>query len=160
MRWHPHGLATLTRVPALMLCPAARYEAMMFCLSNLTYAYYFTEDDVYADKATAMLQTWFLNPDTRMNPHLQYAQVSYTSSARAAFSCTFAGALRQSNVVRLYVMEARDSRYRHRALLSIFPLPCCCVSAIQQIFDNTCAVYWIRVMLCSLCITNGAAITA
>ncbi|QDO94943.1 alginate lyase family protein [Formosa sediminum] len=37
-------------------------------------AYYFTEDETYASKAISMLDTWFISPDTRMNPHLNYGQ--------------------------------------------------------------------------------------
>lgn len=41
---------------------------------KLSLAYYFTEDEKYAYKATDMIATWFINPATRMNPHLNYAQ--------------------------------------------------------------------------------------
>lgn len=37
-------------------------------------AYRLTGEEHYADKAAAMLRVFFLDPDTRMNPHLQYAQ--------------------------------------------------------------------------------------
>jgi hypothetical protein len=40
----------------------------------LTWAYYFSGEDKYAQKAIALLETWFVNPETRMNPNLQYAQ--------------------------------------------------------------------------------------
>lgn len=36
--------------------------------------YYFTEDEKYAQKAVEFLKVWFLNPDTRMNPNLNYGQ--------------------------------------------------------------------------------------
>ena len=41
---------------------------------TLSLAYYFTDDERYAQKAISMIETWFLDPDTRMNPHLEYAQ--------------------------------------------------------------------------------------
>lgn len=41
---------------------------------NLSLAYYFTNDEKYAKKAISMIDTWFLNPETLMNPHLEYAQ--------------------------------------------------------------------------------------
>ena len=40
----------------------------------LSLAYYFTEDETYATKAISMLDTWFINPETLMNPHLKFGQ--------------------------------------------------------------------------------------
>jgi hypothetical protein len=37
-------------------------------------AYYFTDDARYAEHAAVLLRTWFLDPRTRMNPHLEHAQ--------------------------------------------------------------------------------------
>lgn len=41
---------------------------------NLSLAYYFTGDEKYAAKMKELLAVWFLNPDTKMNPNLTYAQ--------------------------------------------------------------------------------------
>ena len=41
---------------------------------NLSLAYYFTNDEKYAKKAISMIDTWFINPETLMNPHLEFAQ--------------------------------------------------------------------------------------
>ena len=40
----------------------------------LSLAYYFTGDEKYAVKMKELLAVWFLNPDTKMNPNLTYAQ--------------------------------------------------------------------------------------
>ncbi len=42
--------------------------------SMLTRAFYFTGNPAYSKQAITLLQTWFLDPKTRMNPHLNYAQ--------------------------------------------------------------------------------------
>lgn len=41
---------------------------------TLTLAWYFTGEKKYAAKATALLQHWFINEATKMNPNLNYAQ--------------------------------------------------------------------------------------
>lgn len=41
---------------------------------DLALAWYYTGERRYAEKAGRILRTWFLDPDTRMNPHLNHAQ--------------------------------------------------------------------------------------
>lgn len=43
---------------------------------NLALAWYFTQDKRYAEKAAEQIRTWFLNPATRMNPTMAYAQAT------------------------------------------------------------------------------------
>ena len=49
-------------------------DQMEDAVETLALAYYFRRDEKYAAKAAELLRAFFLNPDTRMNPNLQYAQ--------------------------------------------------------------------------------------
>lgn len=51
-----------------------RLEAFTARVQNLTLAWYFSGQQRYADKASSMLRTWFITPQTRMEPNLNYAQ--------------------------------------------------------------------------------------
>jgi len=47
---------------------------MISSVETLALAFYLSGGEVYAEHAAQLLQTWFLNPSTKMNPHLKYAQ--------------------------------------------------------------------------------------
>jgi hypothetical protein len=49
-------------------------DQMVSAVESLALAYYFKGDEAYDAKAAQLLRTWFLDPATRMNAHLQYAQ--------------------------------------------------------------------------------------
>ncbi len=41
---------------------------------ELARGWYFTQEPAYAERAARLLRTWFLDPATKMNPHLEYGQ--------------------------------------------------------------------------------------
>jgi hypothetical protein len=51
-----------------------RLGNMCAAVNTLALAYFYTGDERYAAKAATFLKVWFIDPDTRMNPHLEYAQ--------------------------------------------------------------------------------------
>lgn len=53
---------------------AKLFQKLMKAIRVLGLAYYFTEQQKYAEKAQQLLQVWFLDAATKMNPHLNFAQ--------------------------------------------------------------------------------------
>jgi len=49
-------------------------DQMEAAVETLARAYHFKRDEVYAAKAAQLLRAFFLDPETRMNPNLQFAQ--------------------------------------------------------------------------------------
>ena len=43
-------------------------------IETLALAYYFTREKKYAEHTAKLIKVWFLNPDTQMNPNLNFAQ--------------------------------------------------------------------------------------
>ena len=51
-----------------------RLGRMTNYVKTLSLAYFLTEEEKYAKKCASVLRTWFIDPRTRMNPNLKYAQ--------------------------------------------------------------------------------------
>src|SRR5262249_9368963 len=62
------------RNPANRTSDRRDLSSMMGNVETLALAWYFTGDETYANKATQLLYTCFLDSETRMNPNFQFAQ--------------------------------------------------------------------------------------
>ena len=59
---------------ALIDSDSPRLVRLANALETLALAYYYTNNTKYAQCAVEMIQIWFINDTTKMNPHLKYAQ--------------------------------------------------------------------------------------
>ena len=75
----PDGLPYITRDgernPELRQYDRIKIDGLSQTVNPLAYAYYFTGKEKYAEKAVSDLKKWFLDPETRMNPNFDYAQM-------------------------------------------------------------------------------------
>jgi hypothetical protein len=51
-----------------------RLSEMFYALDNLSMAYYFSDDVKYAVKAKSIIETWFIDEATKVNPNINYGQ--------------------------------------------------------------------------------------
>ena len=51
-----------------------RLRNFLNAMELLSFAYYFTDDEKYSDKAIDLLNIWLVNSETRVNPHANFAQ--------------------------------------------------------------------------------------
>lgn len=54
---------------------SGNFNILLAAVNNLAVAYYLTGDARYADHAAKLLEVWFINPVTRMNPNLNHTQM-------------------------------------------------------------------------------------
>lgn len=74
----PDGLPYISRDgyinPEVAEYDGPRLALMANAVDTLNITYYLTGEEKYAQKAGDFLRTWFLNPETKMNPNMLYAQ--------------------------------------------------------------------------------------
>ncbi|GFD90782.1 hypothetical protein KUL152_30080 [Tenacibaculum sp. KUL152] len=63
-----------------------RRNVMLDSLEVLTLAFYFSEDLVYLEKAKEIIEIWFINDETKMNPNVDYGKAIPGKSAGTNFS--------------------------------------------------------------------------
>jgi hypothetical protein len=51
------------------------FREMIKHVQYLSLAYYYFDNETYAERAVSHVRAWFLDKNTRMNPHLQYASI-------------------------------------------------------------------------------------
>ena len=51
------------------------FDDLIATVNNLSWAYYFTNENKYAEKAIQLIRFWFLDTSTMMSPNLNHAQV-------------------------------------------------------------------------------------
>ncbi len=51
------------------------YSRMVRAVDTLSLAYYLSDNPRYAQQAARQLRTWFLEPTTRMNPNMRFAEI-------------------------------------------------------------------------------------
>ena len=61
--------------PELNKLDRNRLGDMASHVTTLSLAYYLSNDEKYAKKATEQIRVWFLDKKTKMNPNLNYAQM-------------------------------------------------------------------------------------
>ncbi len=61
--------------PELREYDRPRLSAMSESVRTLSLVYYISGEQKYADKAISRLRTWFTDPETRVNPNLNFAQI-------------------------------------------------------------------------------------
>ncbi len=62
--------------PEIYALDRYRLAEMASRVTDLTLAWYFSGEKRYADAAARQLRAWMIDPATRMNPNLEYAQVA------------------------------------------------------------------------------------
>jgi hypothetical protein len=99
----------------------AYFSRMVALTETLGLAYYFTGDEVFAKHAALLLRTFFVEPATRMNPNLNFAQgVRGKEAGRASGIIDTAGIARLVDGAQLLMDSPALSKEDREGLLGWF----------------------------------------
>ncbi|WP_445737146.1 alginate lyase family protein [Mariniflexile sp.] len=94
-----------------------RKDKMFDNVNKLSYAYFFTDDEKYAKKLIELLEVWFLNPETKMNPNLNFAQgIPGTNTGRGIGIIEFGGISNVINAIEILELNNTINESTSKAL--------------------------------------------
>ncbi len=65
---------------------SVRLNKFIMYLDKLSIAYKLTGDTKYSNVASKLLKVWFIDPSTKMNPNMKYAEIFKTKSGKVIFT--------------------------------------------------------------------------
>ena len=94
---------------------------MMENVETLAWAYYFSDEKKYATIAIELLEVWFVNPDTKMNPNLNFAQgIPGRMEGRGIGIIDFAGINKVISPIQILMNDELLSTSSEKELLNWF----------------------------------------
>lgn len=91
--------------PDSQKCDRPKLDAMAQATLVLSKAFAITGEVKYAQKAEEVLRIWFVSPETRMNPHLQYAQAWPGWKNGTPFGCIDAAVLARKVPAAIFLLR-------------------------------------------------------
>tara|TARA_R110002096_G_scaffold385791_3_gene579625 strand:+ start:694 stop:1908 length:1215 start_codon:yes stop_codon:yes gene_type:complete len=83
-----------------------RKDSMFSNVKKLSLACFFSDDEKYAKKTVELLKVWFLNPETKMNPNLNFAQgIPGTNTGRGIGIIEFGGISSVINAIDILELD-------------------------------------------------------
>ncbi|WP_066875271.1 alginate lyase family protein [Clostridium mediterraneense] len=65
---------------------STRLNKMVSDVNTLSLAYAITGNKAYANQASNFIKTWFINPETKMDPNMKYAEIFVNAKGQTYFS--------------------------------------------------------------------------
>jgi hypothetical protein len=98
-----------------------RYQDMIKRVNTLSLAWFYSQDEKYAAKATELLRVWYIHPETKMNPNFDCAAALPGSYNGAAIGIIFGGVMiKMLDHVKLLGLSTSWTEADDRALKAWF----------------------------------------